>query len=90
VRTATLTRTARGPSPLPRRRINPAFHEAVRSFGQPGRRIAYEAGLNYRSELSKLICAETVPDTPLQVSRLERIAEVIGFDRNRLFVGGDR
>jgi hypothetical protein len=89
VRTATLTRTSRGPSPLPRRRINqPAFREAVRSFGQPGRRIAYEAGLNYRSELSKLICATSVPDTPLQIERLERVAMIVGFDRDQLFVEG--
>ena len=90
MRTATLKRGLRGPSPLPRRRINPGFGRAVRNSGLTGRRITYEAGLNFRSELSKLICAESVSDTPLQIKRLERIAEVIGFDRDQLFVDGAR
>jgi hypothetical protein len=88
VRTATLGRQPRGPSPLPRRRINqPAFYEAVRGCGRPGYQVAYDVGL-IPVELSKLICAESVPDTPLQVERLERIADFIGFDRDRLFLNG--
>jgi hypothetical protein len=91
VRTATLTRAPRGPSPLPRRRINqPAFYDAVRGCGIPSFQIAINAGIAHQTAFSKLILAESVPDTELQVNRLERIAEIVGFDRDQLFVGGDR
>jgi hypothetical protein len=87
VPTATLRRRPRGPSPVPRRRVNPAFHEAVRNCGRPGYQVAYEAGL-IPVELSKLICAQSVPDTPLQIRRLERIADIIGFSHDQIFLDG--
>jgi hypothetical protein len=90
VRTATRNPTRKtGPPPLPRRRINqPAFYNAVRYCGRPGWLVGVEAGLTHQTVLSNLIRADTVPDSPLQIQRLQRIAEVVGFDREQLFVDG--
>lgn len=92
MRTATRRPTRKtGPPPLPRRRINqPAFYNAVRYCGRPGWLVGVEAGLTHQTILSQLITADSVPDTPLQIQRLQRIADVVGFDRSRLFLDSGR
>lgn len=79
-----------GPPPLPRRRINPALYAAVRASGQPGWLLADLAGLTHQTVFSALVCAESVPDTPTNIGRLERIADVVGFDRAALFLDSGR
>ena len=75
-----------GPPPLPRRRVNPALYAAVRASGRPGYLIALEAGLTHQPVLSALVCAESVPDTPTNIERLQRIADVVRFPREDLFL----
>jgi hypothetical protein len=85
VRTA--TRKPRGPSPLPRRRLNqPKFYDVVRASGTPIWLLTISARMTHATVLSKLICAESVADTPTNVERLYRIADVVGFDRSQLFL----
>lgn len=79
-----------GPPPLPRRRINPKLYAAVRACGRPGWLLAVAAGLTHQTVLSSLVCAESVPDTPTNIGRLQRIADVVGFDRGQLFLDGGR
>lgn len=83
-------RKPHGPPPLPRRRLNPALYAAVRGSGTPGWQLAIEAGLTHQTVLSQLVCAESVPDTPTNIERLNAIADAIGFDRALLFLDGDR
>ena len=82
----TTSRKPHGPPPLPRRSINPALYDAVRASGRPGWLLATAAGLTHQTVLSALICAESVPDTPKNIERLHRIADVVGFDKSQLFL----
>jgi hypothetical protein len=75
--------------PLPRRRVNPALRETVRATRRPVWRLAYDAGFVHVSKFSALLNADDVPDSPANVQKLERIADVIGFPRERLFLDGD-
>lgn len=72
--------------PAPRRRINPALRDTVRASGQPGWRIALIVGIQHHAKFSALINADSVPATPANIERLERIADVVGFDRATLFL----
>lgn len=83
-------RRPHGPPPRPRRRLNPKFYEHVRHFGTPAYLLAMRAGFRHANAFSMLVCAEEVPDTPTNVGRLLRIADVVGFDRAQLFLDGDR
>jgi hypothetical protein len=77
--------------PLRRLRLNqPAFRETVRSVDTPGFQIALAAGITHFSKFSALINADEVPASPINIERLERICEVIGFPKARLFVDGAR
>jgi len=82
----TNARRPHGPPPRPRRRVNPALYAAVRASGRPGWMLATLAGLTHQTVLSALVCAKSVPDTPTNIDRLCRIADVIGFDRRALFL----
>lgn len=79
-----------GPPPLPRRRINPKLYDRVRACGHPGWLLAMMAGITHQTVLSALVCAESVPDTPTNIERLHRIADVVGFDRAALFLDSGR
>jgi hypothetical protein len=48
------------------------------------------AGITHQTVLSALVCAESVPDTPTNIERLHRIADVVGFDRAALFLDSGR
>ena len=87
----TSTRRKPGPVPLPRRRLNqPAFYDSVRYCGHPGWLVALTAGLTHGTVLSALVTADSVPDTPQNIDRLERIADAVGFDRALIFLDGAR
>jgi hypothetical protein len=86
----TTTRKPHGPPPLARRRINPKLYDAVRASGTPGWKLAILAGLTHQTVLSSLVCAESIPDTVTNIERLQRIADVVGFDRGQLFLDGGR
>lgn len=78
-----------GPPPHLRRRVNPKLYDAVRASGRPGWVLATLAG-THATALSALICAESVIDTPVNIERLQRIADVVGFDRGQLFLDSGR
>lgn len=79
-----------GPPPAPRRRLNPTFYPAVRACGIQQWKLTIAAGLTHATSLSALVGADSVPDTPTNIARLERIADVVGFDRSQLFLDGGR
>lgn len=70
----------------PRRRLNPALHEACRASGRPAWQLALATGIIHASKFSSLICAEKIPATPLNLERLHRIAEEVGFPKSQLFL----
>jgi hypothetical protein len=74
--------------PKPRRRVNPALRAVVRSTGKPGWLLTLAAGLKQQSKFSLLINAGDIVDTPDNIRCLERIADVVGFDRAELFLDG--
>jgi hypothetical protein len=80
--------------PLRRLRLNqPAIRETVRGVvdaGTPGFVIALEAGITHFSKFSELVNADEVPASSINITRLERIAERIGFPKSRLFLDADR
>lgn len=87
----TTKRKPHGPPPLPRRRLNqPNFYDAVRGCGHAGWQLATAAGLTHETVFSTLVCATSVPDTPTNIERLQRIADIVGFDRGQLFLDGGR
>ena len=88
MRTAT-TRKPHGPAPLPRRKLNPDFHRAVRASGHRIYVLATVAGLHSGPELSALLCAGEIRDTPVNVQRVERVADLVGFDKAQLFLDGE-
>lgn len=79
----------RGPAPLPRLHLNqPAFYNAVRATGRELWLLALAADILQPFTLSTLVNAEAVPDTRYNRERLERIADVVGFDKTQLFLDG--
>jgi len=83
-------RRKHGPPRRLRRRLNPKLYDAVRSYGVPGWQVAHMAGLNHQTILSSLIRSNEVPNTAINIERLERIAAVVGFPREDLFLDVDR
>lgn len=75
--------------PYPRaaeRYINPRF----RTFYQRSHRASWElaatAGFPHQSTFSTLIRSEVVPATALNVERLQRVADALGFPRDQIFL----
>ena len=61
---------------------------AVKANALPAKFIAQLAHIRHPTKLSALIHAETVPASAGNIAALERIAEVVGFDRNQIFIDG--
>lgn len=86
MRTAT---RKRGPQPRPRLRLNqPTFRRAVHDSGHRLFHLAKEIGFSHDSQFSAFINAKLVPETPVNIERLYRIADAVGFDREELFLDG--
>jgi hypothetical protein len=81
-----------GPPPIPRRKLNqPAFYDAVRACGLTGLTLGPLVGFRQSQGFSALARAVSVPAGSIHVERLEKIADIIGFDKSQLFVeGGDQ
>lgn len=73
-------RRPHGPPALPRRILNPRLYDAVRECGRPAWQVATVAGLVHPATLGALVRARSVPDTPLNIGRLQRIAAAVGFE----------
>jgi len=75
---------------LPRYRVNPALRATVYQSGQAIFELFRLTGFNHPPQFSSLINAEFIPATRLNIERLYRIADVVGFDRAQLFLGGEQ
>jgi hypothetical protein len=76
-----------GPPPLPRVGVNqPALYEAVRASGYRQSDLALVIGMTPGNAVSVLVRAEFVPAGTVHVTRLEKLADFIGFPREQLFV----
>jgi hypothetical protein len=69
-----------------RRRVNPALLAAVLASGIPGWKIAAAVGLVHHSRFSDLINNPSIPATPVNLDRMRRIAEIVGFPPAQLFL----
>jgi hypothetical protein len=84
----TPARRPSGPPPLPRVAINPAFYHAVRTSGFPIYRITTIVGATHPALISRLIGSDSVPASDINIERLERIAEIVGYDKAQIFLDG--
>lgn len=75
--------------PLPRLRVNPKLRDTVHACGVPGWQLSASIGFTHHSKFSRLINTESIPASPTNIQELERIADVVGFDRSQLFLDGD-
>jgi len=76
----------RGPKLFPRLRLNPELLKAARRSGLHRYEIAMRAGIRHDSLVSTLIHSLVVAATPRTLDALERIADVVRFDRSQLFI----
>ena len=67
-------------------KLNRELRMAVHSSGRPIWRLAQDTGFNHQTQFSALINKQYVPTTRLNIERLYRIADAVGFDRTQLFV----
>jgi hypothetical protein len=72
-----------GPLPHPKRKLNPGLRtaavEAMRAKNPPGVVLALVSGFTHQSVLSNALHNRRVSATPLTISRLQRLAEAVGF-----------
>lgn len=73
-----------GPPPYPKRRLNPSLRDAVRdcmrSKNPTGGMLSVIAGYTQPGVLSGVLHARRVSATPLTTNRLQKVADVIGFE----------
>lgn len=73
-----------------RQRLNPAFKHAIRESGYRLVTLAALTDFAASSQLSRLLARRFVPTTPLTISRLGKLAELINFDGPIFREGGGR
>jgi hypothetical protein len=73
---------------IPRLRPNPKLLAAVRACGRPGWQIALAAGFVHVAKFSWMLHARSVPATPLNRERYQKIAAAIDFPVEHLFLDG--
>ena len=71
------------------RPLNPKLRERYQRDPRASWLIARLAGFPHQSNFSSLIRAEVVPTTPLVVERLRRVAELLDFPKEEIFLDGD-
>ena len=72
--------------PKPRLAVPAALKDACLKDGRPFWLLAIRAGFNHTSRLSFLINAASVPKTDCNIAALRRVAEVVGFPAEQLFL----
>jgi hypothetical protein len=70
----------------PLRTLSKALQEAYRSSPLASSRIALCAGFPHHATFSYVINADVVRATPLTIERLQRVADVLGFPRDAIFL----
>jgi len=72
-----------GPLPFAKRKLSPdlrvAACEAMRDKRPSGQTLAVVAGYRAQTQLSAALHSRRVTASPLTVSRLQRVAEIIGY-----------
>lgn len=68
-----------GPRPSPRRALNPAFHSAVLSDSRTLFDLASLAGFAAGGQLCYILRVSLVAASPLTVSRLQALAQIVGY-----------
>lgn len=69
-----------------RRRLNPLLLRAVTCSGLRLHHLALLAGCPYYTTLYELLRADRIPATTLNITRLESLADAVGFPRDDLFL----
>lgn len=70
----------------PRRPLNPFLLAAVRRSGHNKSILALAAGFPYYATFWELLRSEKISATPLTVLRLQRLADLLGFPREQIFL----
>jgi hypothetical protein len=72
----------------PRRSINPLIWRRVERSGKKKNALATAAGFPFYASFFDTLHAEKVAATDLTISRLERVADLIDFPRDEIFLDG--
>jgi hypothetical protein len=70
----------------PRRSINPLIWRRVERSGKQKAALATAAGYPYYTSFFDTLHAERVAATHLNITRLERVADLVGFPRDEIFL----
>jgi len=70
----------------PRRPLNPLLLRRVDRSGQIKQRLQLVAGFPNYPEFYETLRADRVPATPLTITRLQRVADAVGFPRDEIFL----
>jgi hypothetical protein len=70
----------------PRRSLNPLLLRRVDRSGKTKKNIAFVAGFPNYPEFYETLRAERVPATPLTVTRLQRVADIVGLPHDEIFL----
>lgn len=70
----------------PFRTINPALRDCVDSSSTRKTSLSVAAGFTQYASFFETLRADSVRATPLTVTRLQRVADAVGFPRDEIFV----
>jgi hypothetical protein len=70
----------------PRLELNPGLNRRVKECGKTKNRLALAAGFSRFSTFYDTLRSEYVDATPLTVTRLQRVADLVGFPRGEIFL----
>jgi hypothetical protein len=76
--------------PLNQPALRETLRDVIDSEGTLGFVIAIELGFTHYSKFSALVNADEIVATPLNIKRLEQIAQRLGFPKSRLFLDAGR
>ena len=65
--------------PRPRLSINPKLLRAIANSRLPVWKLCVAAGIQHQARYYELIAGGDVPDSSTNITRLERLAEAVGF-----------
>ena len=75
----------------PRKSPNPFFWKCIEQQSKHSKsQLQFAAGFPYYCQLHAALHAERIPATPLTVARLQRVADLIGFPRDQIFLDDAR
>lgn len=67
-------------------RLNPHLLATVRHSGHKLETLAFVAGFLSPQAFSRVLCSAVIPGTARNVERLHRLADVVGFAREQIFL----